>query len=451
MMNAPQIRRSKKRESGQALLIALGVTLILVSVLTVTASNQRTAMRAEANRMSQRRTYLVAQSAAQMAIQYLMEGQSGISATNTASSSSSTTTTSVVTTSVTTSLDDWATLGNTGAMKFVLGDTSFRMQIIDTCSLLDINQMTATQFVNIGLTQQEADCINDFKTAGETPAPDGAKDSYYNGLANPYNAKLARFDTFDELLQVEDVTPDVLYDPQNVSGTVTLQALTNGQMPALSDLCTAYAYASNTTASGGTRLNINTTPIPQLTQAIGPLATTLTTLPGGGGPVRRRTYANLGAIFTAFPNLTAAQETTILNNLTTTNGTQVEGLVNINTASQNVLMLLPNVTSDVAAAIVAQQQAGFSTLGAITGVSAVSSRLLASIADHICIASTTFEARIVATAGSAQTAYTAIVQVTAGVPKIVSITPTPFAASQMIIRWGWQTDTTDETDLVQSS
>src|SRR5438105_3775493 len=110
-----------RRAGGQALLIALAVTLILVSILAVTASNQRTAMRAEADRMAQRRTFLVAQSAAQMAIQYVMEGKSGVGATVTAapstattSSSSNTTPASVAASAVATTLDDWATLGETG-------------------------------------------------------------------------------------------------------------------------------------------------------------------------------------------------------------------------------------------------------------------------------------------------------------------------------------------------
>ncbi len=440
-------RRKSRRRSGQALLIALGVTLILVSILTVTASSQRTAMQAQSARMSQRRTSLIARSAAELAIQYLMEGKSGISGTTSAASTS--TSTSTVTTTVTTLTDDWATLGDTGAVKFVVGSDSFRMQVVDTCSLMDINQTTPAQLVTMGLTQEQADCINDYRTAGETPAADGAKDSYYNGLANPYNAKLANFDTLDELLLVKGITPDVLYDPQTSTGTVTLQTLTNGATPALYDLCTAYAYAPNTTATGGTRVNVNTSTAAQLVQrGISPTLAALLR-PAGGRPT---TWTSLGQIFTTLGgNLSQADQRAILNNLTVTAATQQEGALNINTASQNVLMTVPGITSDIATAIVAQQQSGFSTLGAIVSVPGISTRVLGTLANRISIASTSFEARIVATAGSTQTAYIAIVQVTAGVPKIVSISPAPFSAAQMISRWGWESDTTSETDLVQSS
>jgi type II secretory pathway component PulK len=472
-------RVRRRPQSGQALLVALGVTVILVSMLAVTAANQRSAMQAESGRMAQRRTYLVAESAANLALQYLMEGNSGVGATTTATATTFTSsgqmgpTPPADTTAVSTLLDDWATVGETGGMKFVLADTSFRVQIVDTSSLLDVNESTAAELVNIGLTPEQADCINDYHTAGETPAPDGAKDSYYNGLSNPYNAKLARFDTLDELLQVEWITPDILYDPQNQGGTVSMQALTNGQMPALYDLCTTYAFAPNTTATGGSRMPMTSliTQLSGATQAAlypqgvpGPTGrpgaggrptggTGTTGRPGAGGiGARTPTYTTIASVFRAAPQMSQADARVILNSMATTAGaTTTEGLVNINTASQNVLMLLPNMTPEVAGAIVSQQQSGFSTLGDILTVGGVSNQLLASIAGQICIASTTYEARIIATAGTQQAAYTAIVQVSGGVPQIVSITPTPFPASQMILRWGWQTDTTDETDLVQQS
>lgn len=483
--------RRSQRESGQVLLAALGVTVILIGMLAMTASNQQSAIKAEANRMAARRTRMGAMAAGQLAIQYLMEGNSGVGATTTATP---TTLTSgnpgpqppADTTAVSTTLDDWYTMGQNGDMKFVLGDVSFRMQIVDSCSLLDINEATSTELQNVGLMQQQADSITDFDSAGETPQPDGAKDDFYNSLPNPYNAKLARFDTVDELLQVQWMTPDALYDPQQQGNQVQLQALPNGQMPSLYDLATVYAFAPNTTSTGATRTTLNALygRLSARTRAVlfpfGPPTTTTTrpgagrpggggaggatgrqARPGGGGggtgggtrpgAPRNPTYTTMAQVFRADPGMPTADAQLILDNMSYGSGTQVEGLININTASQNVLSVLPNMDPNVAAAIVQQQGSGFQTLGDLLTVPGVTARMLGQIGVNFCIASTTYECRVIVTAGSEQDAYTVVVQVTGGVPQIIAVNPAPFSASQMLLRWGWQPDSTGETDLIQNS
>ena len=480
------MKQTRRRESGQVLLVALGVSVILVGMLAMTASNEESAIKAESNRMAARRTHMAAVAAGQLTIQYLMEGNSGVGATTTAQATTLASgnpgpTPPADTTAVSTTLDDWYTVGQNGQMKFVLGDVTFRMQIIDECSLLDINQASSQEMQNLGLTQEQGDCITDYRTAGETPQPDGAKDDYYNALPNPYNAKLARFDTVDELLQVQWMTPDALYDPQQQGGTVQMQALPNGQMPSVYDLVTTYAYAPNTTATGGTRTSLNalynqlsvgtrqrlfpagnpTAAAPGRPGAGGGAAGAggrqarpggggTTTRPGQGG-IRNPTYTTMAQVFTADPGMPQADARVILNNMTYGTGTNIEGLINVNTASQNALAALPNMDPNVAAAIVQQQQSGFQTLGDLLTVSGVTPQLLGQVGVNFSIASTTYECRVIVTAGTEQDAYIVVVQVTGGVPQIVAINPTPFPAEQMLLRWGWQPEATGETDLITNS
>lgn len=448
-----------RTERGQALIIALAVTAVLVSLIAITAESQRISVAAVANRMEERRTRMTAMNAVQLAIQSLLEGNSGVAGITTGTASSTGTGTNNVTNTITSNLDDWALLGTggsvatPGAVKYVVTDCSFRMQVIDTCSLLDINTATSAMLTNLPLTQQQVDCLTDFRSTGETALPDGAKDAYYNALTNPYDAKEARFDTFDELLHVEWFTPDVLYDPQSVTNTaVTFQPLTNGQQPALYDLCTAYAYAPILTATGGSKTNISGTNVSlqSLTQlGISAASAAIIYSNGtGNGNTRRLNWASIGQILARVTN--KSDQAAILNNLTVGASTVKEGLININTASQNVLQTVPGITSDIAAAIVSQQASGFSSLGAVANVAGMSGTALQQSADLLTAVSQTFEIRVVATAGVDTEAFTAIVQIQNSVPKIVYFGRAPLPTAQMISRWGWPQDTSSETDLVTS-
>ena len=460
-MNETQALAKTRRSRGQALIIALVVTAVLVTLITVTAQSQRVALAAVTNRMEARRARIAASDAVQLAIQALLEGKSGVSGVTvgTANSQNSSTTNNVTNT-ITSNLDDWALLGaggsasQPGLVKYVVNDCSFRVQVVDTCSLIDINTANSTQLMNLPLTQQQVDCLLDFRSTGDTPRPDGAKDSYYNALTNPYDAKEARFDTLDELLQVEYFTPDVLYDPQNISNTGNgFQSMANGQQPTLYDLCTAYAYAPVVSATGTPLTNLQTPgmSIQTLTRlGISQTAATQILANGtGNGQARRLNWTSIGQLLgriTSKPDQTA-----ILNNLTIGTSTVKEGQININTASQNVLQTVPGITPDVAAAIVSQQSSGFASLGAIVNVSGVTGAVLQQAADSLTAVSQTFELRIVSTAGLDTEAYTAIIQIQNSIPKIVYFGRAPLPPTQMMSHWGWNADTTSETDLVTFS
>ncbi len=246
--------RTRRSERGIVFVIALAVLAALVAILAATAASQRVAMRAETNRIDERRARLMAQAGIQRAIAELANeaaAQQGGASTGSGS-------TSTQPTNATTTQDDWATLGTNGADRFIVGDSDFRLQIVDACSLIDLNTAPETQLDQLPLTPDQIDSLLDWRESSTTPRPDGAKDDYYNNLQNPYNTALRRLDTLDELMQVKGFTAQTIYTPQtNIGSTATIVQGSSDQQPTLYDLCTVESYAPMTRASGQALINVN--------------------------------------------------------------------------------------------------------------------------------------------------------------------------------------------------
>jgi general secretion pathway protein K len=133
--------------------------------------------------------------------------------------------------------DDWAALGDQGNMDFRMGRSSFRLQVVDAGAYVNMNVAPEAQLQNLGLTDEQVDALLDWREAGNAPRPLGAKDEYYNLLPEPYNAKLARLDTLDELLLVKGFTASTLLDPP--TNTTSAPLVAGGlALPALVDLAT---------------------------------------------------------------------------------------------------------------------------------------------------------------------------------------------------------------------
>ena len=89
-------------------------------------------------------------------------------------------------------------------------------------------------------------------------APTGAQSSYYDALANPYQAKNSPLNSLDELLMVQGVTPQLLYgNDQNQNGLAddssSGQALDRGWQ----DFLTVNGRELNVNMNGTLRINVN--------------------------------------------------------------------------------------------------------------------------------------------------------------------------------------------------
>ena len=333
--------------------------------------------------------------------------------------------------------DDWYKLGNSGDDSFTFDDGStFRLQIVDGGSLVNINTASQTQLTQLPLDQDQVDCLLDWRSAGSAARSDGAKDDYYNALATPYNTKLAALTTVDELLLVKNWTAQTIYQPPTITPTTDQYPTDeNGAYLPLASLLTVDSGAPNTKADGTTRLNLNTRTV---------AVSGLTSL-GLSGTIARRIITRLPErsftqLFTT-PGLSTNDMRILLNNVKFTSSTAMQtGEYNLNTVTQAVLATLPAVPSDVASSIVQQQPTGFTTLGALTAVSGISNTLLGRMADLFTVGSNIFIARIYGQDGGYGVAYEATIQYTSQKVQILKLNR--LTTSGVPTWWAWNDTTT---------
>lgn len=432
----------RRTQRGGVLILTLGILTALVLILTAAVSTQRQASRAERNRMDGRLAEISARAAVQRAIAAL--------ATQAASP--------------TKLQDEWATLGTNGNENFILASGRFRMQIVDAGSLINLNTAPLAQLQRLPLTQEQIDCLLDFREASRTARADGAKDEYYNNLQNPYNTKLLPFESVDELLQVKDFTPSVLYEPQTavVSTANPLVAEADGVTPVLADLLTVDSSSSATSAAGAA--------LPTLAQArnaqqlvnAGVPAQLANTIYG-----QRQTFRTMGNVM-AVQGMTPAAARAIVNAFRVGGTATQAGKINLNTATDNVLNSLPNLAPDIVSAIISRQSSGFTQLGDVFDIPGYTVAVARQTIDQFAINSSVFEIRVVGTAGpqydssnssndavtpadtwagSAKVALIAIVKIQNGRPPQILRIERPPQPDVEISRWGWDAATSTDTDL----
>jgi hypothetical protein len=444
----------------------------LVGVLAAVASTERLDVKAMTNRKETIKARMACMAGIQRFIATEANDLLGGGATTSGSTSGSTSTIAM-TTGATTLQDDWAQLGANGGTngdeRALVDDISFRMQVVDACSYVNMSKLspaaaaatpgqtiTATQapwLSNLPLSQQQIDAFYDFTTPGENATADGGKDPYYNALANPYNAKLAPLDTLDELLQIRYFDANAIYQPNtNIVSTVTYTAGTNGQQPTLYDLLTPYSYAPNLKPGAlGSQ-----SPLVGLSGLAG--NPTVQTFTGRGIPqnvandlvgafTRTPRPTTMGALVRFLTNPTSRNY--VVNNCTFQTGTRTAGLINVNTASVNVLTSMPNMTPDLAQAIVTQQQSGFTQMSDLFNVAGYTTAIAGSTIDNFCVESSTFIVRVIGTCGSTSVAMEATVDIVNNKPQLVRIADVPF--TDAIGRWNWNSTTSTDTVLKEAS
>ena len=428
------------RERGSTFVLSLVALTALVGVLAAVASTVRTDIKTAQNRKELLKARMACNSAVQRYIATIASDYTGGATTT-----STTTSTTAQQTGATTLQDDWAQLGQNGDEKVVVGDTWFRMQVIDGSSFVNTSNLNSTWLNNLPMTQEQIDAYLDYTTAGETPRSDGGKDQYYNALLVPYNAKLGPLDTLDELLNIRYFTPQSLYLPQtNVVSTVSFVAGQSGQQPSLSDLLTTYSYSPNVRpgplGQQQARININTVTQAQL-RGLGLSTRAQTTILGN------RNWTSMGAILRGIPSV--QDQRIILDTIATSAATRRPGLINLNTASQNVLATVPNLTPDMVQAILQQQQQGLTSLSSVLTISGFTGNVLTQTIDNFTVESSTFIVRVIGYCGSASVAMEATVDIINNTPRLVRITEVPY--TDVIGRWNWNTDTSTDTTLKEAS
>ncbi len=420
------MRRSK--QSGSIFVIAIVVLAGLVSVLVLAASSQQAATKIQLRRTEARRARIAAEAGIQRALAELQDQVNSPTTVN----------------------DDWALLGQIGGEDFVLGNASFRIQVVDSAAKVNINTATQAQLELLPLDIEQVEAILDWREAGTNPRPDGGKDEYYNQLTVPYNAKLGLFQSVDELLLVKGITARDLYTVRTDIERTNQPTRTNTgdqtQLP-LDELITADSTSQAVNAQGQAKLNINTIQANQANQLVQRARVSLLVAnqiiarrPPGG-------YATIGDVL-GTPGVSIQSAPAILNECTIGGQNQI-GKINLNTATEEILLTIPNLPPDAASAIVTQQSTGFTSLGDLATVPGMNNlTVLQQTAGYFEVNSQAFLVRVIGRAGTTSVALQATVSVIDGTPKVIRIEQSPH--QNVIDIWGWEPDPVATTTLKEA-
>lgn len=399
----------------QALVVVAG----LVALMTLIATNERVTLNNIQNQLRQRRAEAAARSAIAMAQATLQE----------------------VNTNLVAKTDDWNTLGDYGNTEYTVGDSTFRLEIVDAGSRANVNTITEAQLQSLPLTQEQLDSLLDWREATLTPRPSGAKDEYYNNLPEPYNAKLGRITTLNELLLVRGWTARDLYQPpsENTITTAVIPQDEQGNPLPLAEILTAESGMPNTRTDGQPRVNIGTGNLNvQALIQLGVPANLAQSL-SQSGP-----YPTWSELLRQ-PGMTNQAAQIFLDEVTVVPSNRLEGKLNINTASQGVLESALGLPQDAASGIVSRQDSGFTSLGDLTTVPGITTAQLAQIADSIGVGSDTFIVRAYGQSGGVGVAIEAVVGIRNEQAQIITFERlnNPDIPSW----WRWEPDATSTVDM----
>jgi type II secretory pathway component PulK len=405
---APRARRTPHRR-GAIFLVALGVIVILTSVVLVMVQSMRTESTASANRLSMAEADAVEQGAEMWVL--------GQVETNTADA-----------VTITTTPAEAIPVGN--GYFWVLSpdptqDQTLNYGIMDEASKVNLNASwpgIAEQLTLLpGMSQDISDNI--VAWAGVVPDLSGATTDYYQSLPEPYSAKALPFETVEELLLVEGMTPQILFgEDLNHNGVIDAseQSTSSGNTGitlsfgggtdtrGLLNYVTCYSTDLNTTTTGSARISVDVTlgrlPTLQRTLAkllsasraraiINNLATHLS--PNPGAPAARW---NLGQFY-AYSKMTPTEFGEVFDYLTQGPIPKpYAGLINVNTASEQVFSCLPGLAQGEASTIVATRQtADLSNIGWF--FQAINPTEIQFVAPYVTDRSYVYSADIVAVSG----------------------------------------------------
>jgi type II secretory pathway component PulK len=392
-----------KRQRGGSLVVTLAVLAGLVALIGVLSSSQSESMRAQTNRMAMRRAQLMAEAGIQRAISEILNRSKGPTTLN----------------------QSWATLGQAGATEIKVGADSFRLQVMDAGSCINLNTADQATLSKLPMTPDQVASLMDWREKTATPRSGGAKDSYYNGLIKPYNTKLQPFGSIDELLQVKGFTPSTVYGggKSSLDAAVTIDSSSNDLDP-----------------DGNQKVDIA---LATVTQLIG-----LGVSPQSASAViqSQGSFSTMGAVLKV-QGLDQSSAKIILNYFQVQPGKPVAGLINVNTASQSVLSALPGMESDIVSAILSRQSNGFEGLGDLVDVPGLGLTTLAAVIDKFSTSSLAFEVRSLGSAAGLTAGLEAAITVDSkGNVTVLREQPAPFKNPSD--QWGWPERATDQIALV---
>ncbi len=366
MSNCPQVRPASRR--GFALIAATWIIIVMVAITLILAHRMRVETMASANQVARLQADAVERGAEQYVLA-VVDNSNG------------------------------ASLGVTSAPAAAvpLGDgyfwilhpdpndsANYAFGIADEAAKLNLNAAGADMLMALssGIDISIADSISTWHSAPGTVTANGAGDSYYMALPQPYHCKSANFESIEELLLVRDVTPDLLFgadtnrdgviDPGESASANVGQSLNISQDDprGIAPFVTAWTVEANSTSSSSPRINVNDRNTSQLntylqqTLSTGRAASimTMVAIANATRGTRGQTFSNIFDFYFR-AGLAPDEFNKIVDRLTTTarpaSGAPSTrtGLINVNTAPRQVLRCLPGLNDTDATSLITARKA----------------------------------------------------------------------------------------------
>jgi type II secretory pathway component PulK len=205
------------------------------------------------------------------------------------------------------------------------------------------------------MTEDVADAIIDWRDSDDVPSNTGVESGYYENLPFGYRIRNGPFRTIRELLLVKGVTEELFYGEgtQRISNIEHRMSNDEVERGGWIEYLTCYSVDSDKDASGNSRININNANQNELESSLGIKSAQARWIVNNRGNRRYESIADLisqnspreaSGTTRNDPNATEPLDIQtfyqIADKITTSSGGNVQGRVNINTASDVVLTAL---------------------------------------------------------------------------------------------------------------
>ena len=286
--------------------------------------------------------------------------------------------------------------------------------LTDEAGKINLNSASLEMLLRLpGMTSELAASIIDWRDEDSEISAGGAENEYYLLQAEPYNCKNAAFETVDEILLVKGASEELLYgEDTNLNGVLDDHENDgdlsdppdnrNGRLEAgFYDYVTVYSVEANADSNGSQRINLNDAASrSQLQTALQEVVTEeraleiMNLVPTGPSFANVLDfYFDVGLKFEEFAK--------IADRLTTSSEETLRGLVNVNTASKEVLLCLPGLEERDADAMLSYRDNNSDQISSVAWVTKVLDRQkAAAIGSYITVRSFQYSADIVCLAGS---------------------------------------------------
>ncbi len=414
----PQLVRSH-RADGTILIVTIWVVLVLAGLALVFARSMRVAAIVSTNQVAS----VEAECIASGACQYI---RSELAANATDA----------------TALDEdvpWEQLQVGDGYFWVLRsnleeDSEFDYGLTDEAGKINLNSASLEMLLKLpNMTSELAASIIDWRDEDSDVTTGGAEDEYYLLLSEPYNCKNAPFETVDEILLVKGASEELLYgEDTNLNGLLD-ENENDGDNSAPSDnrngrleggfydYVTVYSVEDNTDSEGQERIYLNDasarTTLQEALQEVVSEDRALEIM--NNVPISPSYNSVMDFYFSA--GLKMEEFKQLADRLTASEEETLPGLVNVNTASKEVLLCLPGLEESDVDALISYRETN-ADLDSVAWVANVLDREKATaIGNYITVRSFQYSADIICLSGNgrAYKRYKAVFDTQGGAPQIV--------------------------------